>query len=112
MIESYEFGRVTVDGKEYTGDIIVFPGWVNAGWWRREGHDLNIEDIESLLREKPDIIVVGTGINGMLRVPDRTRDYIASRGINLVVERTAKACELYNELSRNSKTVAALHVTC
>lgn len=112
MINSYEFGRIVVDGKAYTGDVIIFPERVKANWWRKEGHALHIEDIESVLKEKPEVLIVGTGKYGILKVSPQTREYIASKGIALIIEPTDKACELYNEISRDKKAVAALHLTC
>lgn len=36
MINSYDFGRIVVDGKAYTSDVIIFPDRVNSYWWRKE----------------------------------------------------------------------------
>lgn len=33
MIEHYSFGSITIDGKEYTHDVIVSSGKVKS-WWR------------------------------------------------------------------------------
>ena len=41
-----------------------------------------------------------------------TKEYIESKGIELIVEPTDKACEMYKEISKNKKAVAALHLTC
>ena len=60
-IDSYSFGIIMIDGKTYTSDVIVFPERVFSPWWRKEGHFLRMEDLAEVLREKPDIIVIGTG---------------------------------------------------
>ena len=112
MIDSYESGRIVIDGAVYTNDVIIFPDRVDGGWWRKEGHNLDVIDIEAVMEEKPDVIIVGTGINGLMRVPESTKNFITSEGIGLIIERTKRACELYNEVHMNSKTVAALHLTC
>lgn len=112
MIDAYDFGRIVVDGKAYTGDVIIFPNRVKANWWRKEGHALHIEDIESVVKEKPEVLIVGTGKYGILKVLLETREYIESKGITLIVEPTDKACEVYNKISRAKKAVAALHLTC
>ncbi|RZN33431.1 MAG: hypothetical protein EFT35_10625 [Methanophagales archaeon ANME-1-THS] len=112
MIDSYDFGRIVVDGKVYTRDVLIFPDRVKANWWRKEGHALYIEDIESVVSEKPEVLIVGTGKYGVLTVSAQTRAYIESQGIELIAEPTDKACELYNHLSRTKKAVAALHLTC
>jgi hypothetical protein len=112
MIDAYHFGRIVVDGKAYTSDVIIFPDRVKANWWRKEGHALHIEDIESVVNEKPEVLIVGTGKYGVLNVSAQTRAYIESHGIELIAEPTDRACELYNNLSRTKKAVAALHLTC
>ncbi|MDI6810474.1 MAG: MTH938/NDUFAF3 family protein [archaeon] len=112
MIDAYDFGRIIVDGKAYTGDVIIFPDGVKANWWRKEGHALHREDIESVLKEKPEVLIVGTGKYGILKVSAQTREYIESQGIALIIEPTDKACKVYNEISRDKKAVAALHLTC
>ena len=112
LIDSYEFGTVVMNGRRYTSDVMVFPERVIDGWWRKEGHNLCIEDIESVMKEEPDIVIVGTGVNRLMRVPDQTRKYVESKGANLVVESTGRACDIYNQVSEKAKVVAALHLTC
>ena len=111
-IDSYDFGRIVVDGKEYTSDVIIFPDKVKDNWWRKEGHALHIEDIESVVKENLEVLIVGTGKYGLLEVLQETKEYIESKGIELIVEATDSACEMYKEISKNKKAVAALHLTC
>jgi len=40
MIEKYSFGRMTIDGKEYTKDLMILSGRVRADWWRKKGHPI------------------------------------------------------------------------
>jgi hypothetical protein len=112
MIDAYDFGRIVIDGKTYTSDVILFPDRVEAEWWRREGHVLHIEDIESIIKEQPELLIVGTGKYGVMNVPHETRAYVRSHGIDLLVEPTDKACELYNYHAGSKLAVAALHLTC
>lgn len=112
MIDAYDFGRIVVNGKAYTGDVIIFPDGVKANWWRKEGHALHIEDIESVVKAKPEVLILGTGKYGILKVSAQTREYIESQGIAVIIEPTDKACEVYNEISQDKKAVAALHLTC
>ena len=112
MIDFYDFGRIVVDGKAYTSDVIIFPNRAKDNWWRKEGHALHIEDIELVVAEKPEVLIVGTGKYGILEVLPETKEHIKSKGIELIIEPTDKACEIYNEISKNKKAVAALHLTC
>jgi hypothetical protein len=83
MIDSYESGRIVIDGAVYTNDVIIFPDRVDGSWWRKEGHNLDIIDIEAVIEEKPDVMIVGTGINGLMRVPDRTKSSITEEFYNI-----------------------------
>lgn len=47
-ISEYEFGRIAVDDKTYTSDVIIAPGKVIDSWWRKEGHNLNIDDLDDM----------------------------------------------------------------
>jgi len=112
MIESYKFGQIVIDGKQYTSDVIIFSDRVKDSWWRKEGHRLSIEDIQDILKEKPDVLVVGTGYSGLMKILPETKERLKSEGIQLIAENTRKACETYNRLSKSRKVIAALHLTC
>lgn len=111
-IESYQFGNITIGGKTYTSDVIIYPDRVDSSWWRKQGHRLSIEDLKGIMEAEPEVLVVGMGSPGLMQVPPETRDYIEARGIELVVEPTDKAWKTYNRLKDSRKVVAALHLTC
>ena len=113
MIEEYDFGRIVINGKCYMSDVIVFPDRVRANWWRREGHRLHIEDLDEVIREKPEVLVVGTGYSGLMEVPPETRKHLQNLGIQLIIQKTREACETYNQLLKSGRrAAAALHLTC
>jgi len=112
MIDSYDFGQIIIDGRRYTTDIIVFPDRVRGGWWRREGHRLHVEDLEEIIQEKPEVLIVGTGYSGLMRVPTSVGDYLKDKGIELIAQSTTEACKTYNRLAQSKRVVAALHLTC
>jgi len=113
LIESYSFGRITIDGKTYRNDVIIFPDHVKDNWWRERGHSLLPDDISEVIGRGPETLIVGTGANDRMTVSSTTREHIESSGINLIVKDTEDACDLYNELvDTEGKVVAALHLTC
>ncbi len=112
MIDSYSFGRIRINGEEYTSDVIIYPGRIQSNWWRKEGHKLQIEDMEEVLKHPPELLIVGTGAYGAMSVPEETRKHIESKGIQLVVEKTDEACKTYNDLRDKEKAVATFHLTC
>jgi hypothetical protein len=111
-IEHYSFGRITIDGKTYTSDVIIYPGRVDSSWWRKEGHNLCIADLTDVIKAKPEILVVGTGSPGLMKVPRETIFHLESKGIKVHVSLTEKAVELFNKLQKDKIVIAALHLTC
>lgn len=112
-IDAYEFGRITVDGREYRADVIILPERVVADWWRVEGHGLAPEDLKEVVAAEPKLFIVGTGSYGAMSVPAHTVTYLEGRGIKLEAYDTAHAVRRYNELAAGGESVAAgLHLTC
>ncbi len=112
MIESYEFGRIVIKGKRYTTDVIVYPDHVDDNWWREEGHSLSPVDLWAVVQAKPEVLVVGTGRSGLMRVLPETEKCLREQGIRLIAERTTEAVRIYNQLCQSTRVVAALHLTC
>ncbi|NIM59950.1 MAG: hypothetical protein GTO16_13580 [Candidatus Aminicenantes bacterium] len=112
MIESYDFGRMSVDGRTYTSDLIIFPDRIKDSWWRKSGHNLCLEDIEDVLKEKPEILVVGTGFYGIVSVEEEVKKQAQSKGIELIIENTKKAVQSFNKSASKKKTIGAFHLTC
>jgi hypothetical protein len=110
-IEGYRFGRVIVDGREETRDVVVLPDRVIRNWWRKEGHALVGEDLEDVLDDLPDRLIVGTGAWGQMRPDPRTLENLRRRGIEVQVATTDRAIRLFSE-GDPATTAAALHLTC
>ncbi len=114
MIDSYKFGHIVIDGITYKNDVVVFLDHVQSEWWRKEGHKLQIEDILDQLKEaEPEVLVVGTGKFGLMRIGDDLKDYLDETGIRLVVENTDRAVSTYNRVVENGdRVLGAFHLTC
>ncbi len=112
QIDSYQFGQIEVKGRTYRSDLIIYPDHIDEKWWRKKGHSLEIEDLEGIVKNRPEVLVVGTGQYGVMKIPQQTREYLASLGIELIAENTQKACEIVNRMASQRKVVAALHLTC
>jgi hypothetical protein len=111
-IQDYRFGRMVVDGEPHTRDLILLPDRVVANWWRREGHRLDVEDLQAVLSDAPEVLVVGTGIYGRMQVPEETRRVVEAAGIELRPARTGEAWRTYNDLREQRRTAGAFHLTC
>ena len=110
-ITHYSFGRITINGKDYSSDVIIYPDFVSPSWRRSEGHLLQKDDLDDIVNSKVSILVIGTGYYGAMKVPDSTLDYLKSKGIEVHYRVTPEAVKLYKRLA-NKKPAAALHLTC
>lgn len=111
-IQNYRFGQIVIDGQTYDRDLIILPGRVLVGWWRQEGHVLNVADLKAVFDAAPDLLVVGQGAQKRMIVPGETRRALEKAGIELIAEPTDKACQTYNARRVQCVTAAALHLTC
>jgi len=112
-IDDYRFGRITVDAKVYSSDVLIWPEGVDASWWRKEGHRLSREDLAELLEKDPDVLIIGQGAHGLMRVPRETMDFLCERCGEVYAANTQEACDMFNEMSAGDRRVAAaLHLTC
>lgn len=112
-IDQYRFGHIDIAGHGYDADVIIFPDRVQASWWRRQGHRLAPEDLRTVLAERPEVLVVGTGYDGRMQVPGETVDVLRGAGIDVRVAKTGAAVGQFNRLQREcARVVAALHLTC
>lgn len=124
-IESYDFGKIKIDGKVYNHDVIIYPSSFDKkgdrvypdevkDWWRDESHWVGVEDIKEIIEKKPKTIIFGTGESGIMKVAEETRKFLEASDIQIIIEPTKKACEVYNKLSDEEKksTIAVLHLTC
>jgi len=113
-IERYSFGSMTVEGREFTSDLLIYPdGRVQDNWRRAQGHSLSVYDITNVLDEAPEKLVIGTGASGMMRVPESVLEFCKNRGIEVEVYPTASAVTRFNEASEAGTAVAAcFHLTC
>lgn len=112
LIESYSFGRISIDGHKYSSDVLIYPERVEAGWWRLEGHNLQLVDLQAVLECSPDVLVIGTGTFGRMVVSSELKDQLERRGVQVVVARTPKAVREYNEIRGEGTVAAAFHLTC
>jgi hypothetical protein len=112
-IEAYKFGYIRIDGAKYDRDVIIFPNRVSPEWWREEGHGLSLNDLTEVLEYEPDVLVIGTGAYGAMKVPETVVDELQTQGIEVHVAKTDEAVKTFNELiAAGRRAVAALHLTC
>ncbi len=75
-----------------------------------KAHYVGLAEIEGLLKEGPDVLIIGTGYDDMVRVEE---EILAMSAVQILPLPTPQAVRRYNELRREGKRVAAIiHSTC
>lgn len=112
-IDSYQFGKIVIDGVDYSSDCIILGDTVHSNWWRKQGHSLSAGDLQAVIAARPSVLIVGCGASGLMKVPGETRRALQEHNIQTEALDTRRAVERFNELSQEGVNVAAaLHLTC
>jgi hypothetical protein len=123
-IDSYEFGKMVIDGKEYTKDLIIYNDMIIEDWRRSKGHLLKPEDLEPLWHFIGDhkgtikVLIVGTGYDGLMKLSDEDGQSMFEYQPMQVVtaSKTAIAVKQFNEFIEEGgdpyEVAGAFHLTC
>ncbi len=114
-ISHYSFGRITIDGNTYSKDLKIIKGEILQGWWRDQGHLVQVQDILDVLEARPHTLIVGTGASGLMKIASEVPAKLGEAGIRLESMPTGLAVERFNELVSTmgeEQVAAAFHLTC
>jgi hypothetical protein len=116
-IDSFNFGFIVVDDKQYTSDVVILPdGTVKErtpGKGRLGSHSIARSEIEALTRVQPDVILIGTGVQGIARLAHDAEFYLTEPNLNVTMLPSPQIVKKYNQYAEEGEKVAALiHVTC
>lgn len=111
-IDDYQFGKITIAGISYNKDLIILPSRIIGGWWRKEGHVLQMEDLVKVLEAKPQLLVIGQGVYSRMRITPQVERALEAAGIAWVALPTDEACQEYNRRAADQEVAAVLHLTC
>jgi hypothetical protein len=117
QINSFNFGFIVVDDKQYSRDIIILPdGTVkdrDPSKGRLGSHTISKNEIDALISEGADTILIGTGVEGMARLAHDAERYVTKPDLNITVLPSSQIVKKYNQHIEDGERVAALiHVTC
>lgn len=113
MIEQYSFGNIVINCGTYINDIKIIQGKVVPEWWRKSGHFVDVDDIQDILKSKPDILVLGKGSPGQMKSTESLREFLKNNGVELIEEKTSEAVKTFNRLFKAGKNVSAgFHLSC
>lgn len=109
-IDSSYFGSIVIEGKKIDHDIIID---VNGNFQKKESsHDFTKRNLEDLLLTDPEVVVIGTGTAGLMKIGSDVELAAKMKGIEIVAKKTPDAILDYNKFSKRKRTVGVFHVTC
>jgi hypothetical protein len=112
-VESYEFGRIVIDGREYTKDIIIDRKKISKRN-KKASKDLKSSYGHTPLSIREHIpwechtLVIGRGMYGALPVMGEVKREADKRGVELILCSTGEAIDHINDKATN----LILHLTC
>ena len=116
--DSSSFGEVIINSRSF-GDVLVIGDEIeerdDPRLERELGTDHLIGDweVRKLLDNNPEIVIIGAGTAGDLRVTPEVRERFKKAKVKLIILTTPLAIEEYNLLvSQNKKVNALIHTTC
>jgi hypothetical protein len=95
-------------------DLIILPdSRIIDNWYRQQGHLLQAYDIKNLIISDPDILVIGTGASGMMKLDRKLSQQLINKGIQVDILPFIEAIEKFNTHTDDGKKVAAyFHLSC
>ncbi|KXB03218.1 hypothetical protein AKJ47_02670 [candidate division MSBL1 archaeon SCGC-AAA261G05] len=122
-IEETGFGWITIDGKKYDHDLVIYPNAIEERkkWITKEKHGTSHmftrKEMEEYLKnvepEEIEVVVIGTGQYGKLGLLDEAKKLLEENEIEAVELKTPKAVERFEEGEEpRSRKLGIFHVTC
>jgi uncharacterized protein len=99
-------GWIRVGAVEHREHVILAAGGVRTGWAPAGFDGLSADDFATLLAEKPEVILLGTGATQRFPHP-RLLAAITAAGVGVEVMDTPAACRTYNILVGEGRNVTA-----
>lgn len=114
-ITHYSFGKMTIDSKDYDGDLIILPGGVVKNWPIDLGsHMLHPDDLAPLITEEIKTVIIGTGNAGAVELSDEVQkllEELREKGIRIFVDKSGTAVKQFNSTSKEG-LLAFFHLNC
>jgi hypothetical protein len=115
QFENFAFGSIRIDRVTYDHDVIIDCGGIRK---RKKKPSKKFRDdfghtplsIEESIPWKCQHLVIGTGAYGRLPVMEDVKREAQRRGIELIIQPTARAVEILEK--DPAQTNAILHITC
>jgi len=117
VIQSIEFGRITIDGETYTRDLYIHAdGTIKKRKKKlaRElygtSHSVGPEELKKFRKRNPEILIIGSGHQGALELTKEGRKFLENARIDFEILPSSKAVRFYNASGKRKSLL--IHLTC
>ena len=105
-IQAYDQGQVTINESQYRGSLILSPEQLISPWPVDSIEQLNRQHLEDILRLKPDVVLLGTGIKQQF--PDASIiGAFAEHQLGIEIMNNGALCRTFNILAAEDRNVVA-----
>lgn len=117
-IDSTEFGSITINGKPYGQVLIIGEKVIERDEAKLESlfgttHYISQDEANTLLSNNPELIIIGSGTSGVLKVTDNIKEKIQTAGVPLKILLTSQAVKEFNtQVEKGTRVNALIHTTC
>lgn len=116
-IDRSEFGNITIDGKTYDHDVMIgLSGEVSKRKKKLSkqqygtSHVVSEAEAKSVFEKGCNLIIIGSGQEGNVRLSPEAQDYFAKKGCEVLLQPTQQAIRSFNRSAKEK--IALMHVTC
>ena len=109
-IDNSYFGAIIVNGRKFESDVIL--DWTGEVRTKSGSHDFTKADFNDLMMRDPEVIIIGTGTVGNVKVDPSVEVAARLQGVEIISRITPLAIQEFNKHVRKRKAIAVMHVTC
>ncbi|KAF0219954.1 MAG: hypothetical protein FD174_1678 [Geobacteraceae bacterium] len=116
-IDDTEFGSITIDGETYPYDVLIrLSGKIRKRKKKLSkkhygtSHIVSMEEADFIYEKGSNLLIVGTGQDGNLRLSPEAAEFFARKGCAVLAEPTPRAIVAFNH--EKGHKIALFHVTC
>jgi glucokinase len=116
-IKYVTWGEVAVGKDTFNGDIYIRADAKVRGRKKKiakeaygTSHKLGSQELKKICKVRPEVLIIGTGKSGMLRLEPDGAKFLEERGIRVELRPSAEVAKVYNRT--RGRKAALIHVTC
>lgn len=116
-IQDTQFGSITIDGEVFGHDTVIRLGGKVKKRKKKlskqrygTSHTVSLEEAKRIFEEGAELLIVGTGQYGALKLSEEAEDYFQSKGCSVRPLPTPQAVQAWNKAG--DKAIGMFHVMC